>query len=165
MKFRPIKSSLPLIFLLFSGCQSTPPLVLDDAFEMDSPAVHESHELAVAPKTVVKERHDFVEKLMRAGKDKRALYDEYLDVIGANGILDGIEHVWPRCHEEAHDAGRVIFARVRDLGSSLRICADRCTTGCMHGVLTEALAGATDQMPSNGHVNLGLMMPAIHEGC
>ena len=165
MECRRIKLSLPLILFLFHACQGAPDLVLDHAFEMDSPKVQESHELAVAPKTVAKERRDFIEKLMRTGKDKRPLYEAYLDVIGANGILAGIEEVWPRCHAEAHDAGRVIFARVRDLGSSLRICTDRCATGCMHGVLTEAFAGATDNTVSNGQVNLGLMMRAMHEGC
>jgi hypothetical protein len=160
-----VKNFLPLVILVFSACQGVTGLVLEDHFEMGEPSLRGSNELSMEPKTVVKERREFVEKLMRAGKDKRRLYEEYLNVIGANGILDGIEKVWPDCHTEAHDAGRAIFAEVRDIGTSLRICADRCFTGCMHGVLMEAFSDATEKTDPDRHINLRMIKPAMNEVC
>jgi hypothetical protein len=94
--------------------------------------------LFVDPPTVARARSDFVANL-RAGGPKRALFERSIDVIGANGVLDGVEQLWPHCHEEAHDLGKVVYARLRDLARSLQVCANRCNAGCMHGVLMEAL--------------------------
>lgn len=66
-----------------------------------------------------------------------ALYEQFLPRIGANGIREGIRTVYPSCHDEAHDLGKLIFARLRDVGASLESCADACASGCMHGVLME----------------------------
>src|SRR4051812_27361270 len=42
----------------------------------------------------------------------RELYDTFLPRIGANGLRDGIEKAIPLCHAEAHDLGKVIFAKL-----------------------------------------------------
>jgi len=39
------------------------------------------------------------------------------------------------CHVQAHNLGRVIFTHTNDLVSSLAICQNKCTEGCIHGVL------------------------------
>lgn len=70
-------------------------------------------------------------------KHARALYELFLPRIGANGLRQTIEAASPTCHDEAHDLGKVIFARLRDVGASLESCADACASGCMHGVLME----------------------------
>jgi len=95
--------------------------------------------LFVDPRSVAKARSEFVAQLRAVGP-KRPLFERSVDVIGANGILDGIEQLWPHCHEEAHDLGKVVYARLRDLARSLRACANRCNAGCMHGVLMEAFS-------------------------
>ena len=95
--------------------------------------------LFVDPAGMQFHRAQFVEKLRRA-TDVRALYEEYIDAIGANGILDGIESVVPLCHHEAHELGRIIYARLREVAAGLQVCANRCNSGCMHGVIMGAFA-------------------------
>ena len=66
-----------------------------------------------------------------------ALYEQFLPRIGANGIREGIKTVYPSCHDEAHDLGKLIFSKLLDVGASLESCADACASGCMHGVLMQ----------------------------
>jgi hypothetical protein len=117
----------------------------------------------VDPRGVQKQQAEFVQQLRRVGKNNRRLVETSLPVIGANGALDGIESVWPKCHSEAHDLGKVIFARLRDVGMGLRVCADRCNSGCMHGVLMEAFT--TIGKPSPHHLDLAVLKPAIKDLC
>jgi hypothetical protein len=89
-------------------------------------------------------------------------------MIGANGILDGIEdgieQLWPECHEQAHDLGRLVHRQVHDIATSLRVCADRCNSGCMHGVLRAAFGETpeADQRRPPEPSNLKSMM---HDVC
>ena len=121
--------------------------------------------LFVDPRSVAKARLDFVAALRITGP-KRGLFERSIDAIGANGILDGVEQLWPHCHEEAHELGKVIYARLRDLGRSLRVCADRCNAGCMHGVLMEAFrrdaGGSTRPEPMGSPASLA---PRINDLC
>ncbi len=109
----------------------------------------------VDPNAVQDKQFEFEKKLKATGTitNKRALYEEYIDSIGANGILDGIEKVYSGCHSQAHDAGKVIFAKVKDLSAALRICGDSCYTGCMHGVLMEAFKNANVE-DDEGHIDV-----------
>jgi len=93
-------------------------------------------------------RQEFL-KAYRASDQKhaRALYEKFLPRIGANGLRQSLEAASPTCHDEAHDLGKVIFARLRDVGASLESCADACASGCMHGVLMEFF---TDTASSGG---------------
>ena len=79
-----------------------------------------------------------------------ALYEAFLPRIGANGLREEIQEAIPFCHAEAHDLGKVIFARLRDVGASLESCADACTSGCMHGVLMQFFAGSQSR-DGGGH--------------
>jgi len=79
-----------------------------------------------------------------------ALYQAFLPRIGANGLREGIQKVFPLCHAEAHDLGKVIFAKLQDVGASLQSCADACTSGCMHGVLMEFF-GASGSKEGSAH--------------
>ncbi len=81
-------------------------------------------------------RQEF-QQAYRVGNPRRArvLYEKFLPRIGANGLRESIHAVYPTCHDEAHDLGKLIFARLRDVGASLESCADACASGCMHGVL------------------------------
>ena len=119
--------------------------------------------LFVNPRGTQKQRTEFIQALPRVGKNNRELVEISLSVIGANGALDGIERVWPKCHSEAHDLGKVIFARIREVGMSLRVCGDRCNSGCMHGVLMEAFATIGKASPH--HMDLGVLRPAINDLC
>ncbi len=119
--------------------------------------------LFIEPRGVQQQQAEFVRALPSTGRDKRALVEKYLPVIGSNGVVDGIKIVWPKCHSEAHDLGKVIFARVRDVGKGLRICADECNSGCMHGVLMEAFTAIGKQSPH--HMDLAVLRPAIKDLC
>lgn len=111
-----------------------------------------------------KERSQFIEALRNAGRDKRGLYERYIDVIGANGILDGIEFLNSACHSEAHDLGKVIYARTKNIGQSLKICADRCFSGCMHGVLMEAFT-RVQRGEQSGDLQFRTLKPVINHLC
>jgi hypothetical protein len=119
--------------------------------------------LFVDPGRAQQQRAEFVQQLRRVGPRNRQLVETYLPVIGANGALDGIESVWPLCHSEAHTLGKVVFARVRDIGVGLHVCADRCNSGCMHGVLMEAFTTIGKASPH--HLDMAVLRPAINDLC
>ncbi len=73
----------------------------------------------------------------RDSRHARALYEQFLPRIGANGIGQSLQTAHPYCHEEGHELGKLILARLNDVGMSLESCADACTSGCMHGVLMQ----------------------------
>jgi len=58
----------------------------------------------------------------------------------------------------------VIFARLGDVGQSLRVCADSCHTGCMHGVLMVALSGV-NASDAEGHIDPEALKPFMDEIC
>ncbi len=162
--------------LLFAACQPTGNVVLEqnstddfddgEAFEMSQSSAEVSELLFVEPEGVQKERKEFVQKLKQTKrKQARQLYEQYVDVIGANGILDSIQKLWPKCHSEAHDLGKVIFAKVKDIGNGLRICADRCYSGCMHGVLMEAFTSVQNSSDPDGHIDVEVLKPFMNDLC
>jgi len=80
------------------------------------------------------------------------LFEAFLPRIGANGIRDGIKTVYPACHDEAHELGKLIFSRLQDVGASLESCADACASGCMHGVLMQFFTnGSMASMDGQAH--------------
>lgn len=94
--------------------------------------------LFIEPELVQKERLEFLRKYSGVGTNRRPLYEQYIDIIGANGIVDILHMVSPGCHDEAHDLGRIIYERVKDVAHAIDTCADSCSSGCMHGVVMEA---------------------------
>ena len=96
-------------------------------------------ELQIPLEETVGKRLDFTLELVKIKKftDLRPVYEKYIDVIGANGILDIVQKVNPKCHSEGHDLGKVIYAKLQDIGESLQACQDGCYSGCMHGVFME----------------------------
>lgn len=160
-----IRLSLAALLL---ACASSQGLAVDLPVGEEMGAVGEApgafeNPLFVEPRGVQAQRAKFVQELRPMGRDKRALVEKYLPVIGSNGIVDGIKAVWPKCHSEAHDLGKVIFARVRDIGKGLRICADECNSGCMHGILMEAFTSIGRAAPH--HMDLAVLKPAIKDLC
>lgn len=154
-------SVLLLVCASSQGLANEPPVVEEMGAAGEEAAFQNL--LFVDPRGTQKQRAEFIQALPRVGKNNRQLVEISLSVIGANRALDGIERVWPKCHSEAHDLGKVIFARVRDIGMSLRVCADRCNSGCMHGVLMEAFATIGKTSPH--HMDLAVLRPAIKDLC
>jgi len=87
----------------------------------------------------VDQRKKFSEEFLKIKRHNRLrpLYEKYISQIGVNGILKVVQEQSPKCHGEGHDLGKVIFAKLNDLGSALRTCKDGCYSGCMHGVFME----------------------------
>ena len=139
------------------------PSVVEEMGAAGEAAAAFQNPLFVDPRGTQKQREEFIQALPLVGKNNRQLIEVSLPVIGANGALDGIESVWPKCHSQAHNLGKVIFARVRDVGMGLRVCADRCNSGCMHGVLMEALTTIGKASPH--HMDLAVLRPAIKDLC
>ncbi len=75
----------------------------------------------------------------------RPLYEEWIDQIGANGIIEVVERVSPVCHEDGHDLGKVIYKKTQNIGTGLQVCDGMCYSGCMHGVLMEAFGLEGDE--------------------
>ena len=159
-----MRLSLSVLLLM---CVSSQGLAIEPTVVEEMGAAAEAtafqNPLFVNPRGTQKQRTEFIQALPRVGKNNRELVEISLSVIGANGALDGIERVWPKCHSEAHDLGKVIFARIREVGMSLRVCGDRCNSGCMHGVLMEAFATIGKASPH--HMDLGVLRPAINDLC
>ncbi|MDE3226498.1 MAG: hypothetical protein KGN30_13930 [Nitrospirota bacterium] len=126
-----------VVFLRPPDDEDLDEMVVED---IETAAEHSPH--ASAWKTVgQKSREQFVADY-RAAEDKRQVFEQYEPVLGAAALLDFLDLTYPLCHEQAHDLGRAIYTHSQDLGASLRACATRCTSGCMHGVLAQALAHA-----------------------
>ncbi len=104
----------------------------------------------------------------------RPLYEEYIDEIGANGIIDTILKVNALCHFEEHDLGKLIYSRVGTIGESLATCAESCYSGCMHGVFMEAFKSKQEkylqtlpesEREDNEHISLEVAKESIPSIC
>lgn len=78
--------------------------------------------------------------------NRRELYERDFDQLGVNGILDVLHDIDPTCHYEAHDLGKIVFAKLQAVGPALEACNDGCYSACMHGVMMEAFATADDHV-------------------
>ena len=122
----------------------------------------EERRLYVAPEDAPEARRAFVEALASHRGGFYELYDSWIERVGANGILDGIDELYAGCHSEAHDLGKVVHARLGSIGDSLRSCDRRCHSGCMHGVLMSAF---TEMCTVDGRLHLDLLAPSIELVC
>ncbi len=109
------------------------------------------------------EQASFVQELQKIGTLKRALYERYFRVLGADRILGAIETLWPHCHSEAHDLGKVIYLHVQDITEGVRLCDERCHSGCMHGVLMEAIT--TEGWTESSGFDLDVLRPLVSPLC
>lgn len=90
-----------------------------------------------------------------SGAVRRAVFDEFLPRLDAQGMLDVLESIHPLCHSQAHELGRAVYASVRDLDAAVGECGTRCTSACTHGVLEEAF----------GTVDLATLRPRLATLC
>ncbi len=82
---------------------------------------------------------EFVVELKNAKKQNLPVYEKYLPKLGIDAILGYLEEKSSRCHAVAHNLGKALYVQNQDLNKSLDQCANRCTSACMHGVISEAL--------------------------
>ena len=136
-----------------------------DALKSDNPPrpLQQSSLSSEVPTQLQNEQASFVQELQKIGTPKRALYERYFRVLGADGILDAIQTLWPHCHSEAHDLGKVIYSHVQDITEGVRLCDERCHSGCMHGVLMEAIA--TKGWTESSGFDLDVLRPLVSPLC
>jgi hypothetical protein len=75
----------------------------------------------------------------------RPVFEKYLPTLGASTLLDFLEERYPGCHAQSHELGQALYTLSGDVETALRRCDTRCTSGCMHGVVTAAFGDATVQ--------------------
>ena len=77
----------------------------------------------------------------------RAAIDRFQDRIPLEQMAAVIERARPTCHSEAHELGRLAYARLGGLDPATAACSRSCASGCFHGVVaahfTDHLAGAS----------------------
>lgn len=95
----------------------------------------------------------------------RPLYEQYIDVIGANGIIDMLHSVSLQCHDEAHDLGRIIYERLKDVSHAIGVCANSCTSGCLHGVIMEAFGEGQNPTVSASPAEIASRKRAMNALC
>ena len=78
-------------------------------------------------------------------KEKRVIYGKYYDSFGPVAILDFLENKYEVCHSQSHELGKLIYSDLQDIKLALQLCKNRCTNGCMHGVVSEAFSGMNDE--------------------
>lgn len=136
--FQSLLIILPVIAIgtyLFASGASEPPKEAEDKAVSD-PEMMGALALQIPLEETAEARAQFsAEFKAHIGFDLRALYEKYIDQIGANGIVVSLNEARPICHDEAHDLGRLIYDRTRDVSTALRTCEDVCYSGCMHGVV------------------------------
>jgi hypothetical protein len=86
--------------------------------------------------------------------DDRPVYAKYLPLLGVDAILDYLEMQNPMCHGVAHNLGKELYTQTKDINGALQSCGNRCTGGCMHGVVGEAFG-------SQSHENVADKMEAF----
>ena len=95
------------------------------------------------PKT--KEEKFFQEFELAGEREKRPVFEKYINELGPTTMLDILESHYPGCHSQAHELGRTIFAQTKNIEESFTTCSTRCSYACFHGVLMEIFADSTAQ--------------------
>lgn len=79
--------------------------------------------------------------------------ERYYDIIGPEAMLDVIEQD-SYCHDKGHNIGKVVYDRTEgNLSEAMRICEQRCTSGCFHGILMEKFGELTGEEVGDDHVS------------
>jgi hypothetical protein len=86
---------------------------------------------------------EFQRAYREAGDSARPVFIKYLPILGPATILDFLEATYPGCHAQSHELGQAVFVTTGSLEVALRQCDTRCTSGCMHGVVTAAFGNGT----------------------
>lgn len=116
--------------------------------------------LQVPLENTERERAEFLAEFrLREGFILRDLYEKWIDVIGANGIIHEVQGMYPTCHDRGHDLGKVVYAKIGNIGEALRTCENACYSGCMHGVMMEAFSVEGTAVPG---VDMGVWESGAH---
>lgn len=110
---------------------------------------------------------EFINRFARIPKnERRVFYETYREKLSTASMLGAIEHVYPFCHSEAHDLGKIVYRETLDVADAIERCRDVCGGGCFHGVLMEAFSEASEKsLDEEGHVELAQAQKHATEFC
>lgn len=130
------------VLVLFS-CSSSEDITIqpDNDFQAEMGTDEEVIKLKKWEEVDETTRSSFLNDYKELKTERRATFEYYYDSIGPRAFLDFLEDKYAKCHNEAHPLGKTIYKKEQDVIKSLRICANRCTNACMHGVIAEAYGG------------------------
>lgn len=74
------------------------------------------------------------------------IYQKYYDILGPEAVLFIMENNTFCNHDRTHNFGRVIYQNIANLVNSVKICRNKCTGGCWHGVLMQYFEGIKDNI-------------------
>lgn len=95
--------------------------------------------------------------------EERAFFAKYVELMPAEAILDFLDTTETTCHRQAHELGRAIFRKERDINKTLQICGNSCTNACMHGAIGEAFSDDPIQGMAGAHGHEQKHPPAHHD--
>lgn len=75
-------------------------------------------------------------------------FAKYIELVPAEAILEFLEREESTCHRQAHELGRAVFRKHKNINQALKICSNGCTNACMHGAIGEAFS---DEKHSENH--------------
>ena len=138
--YRHLSSIFLLLIMLLLSCSNNTEntTVADNDFETEMGKDEEVLELISWEDADPEVKQAFLTDYKTNKAERRETFENYYDSIGPRGFLDFLEEKYAKCHNESHPVGKTIYKKEQDVIKSLRICANRCTNGCMHGVIAEA---------------------------
>lgn len=113
--------------------------------------------------TKVNKGQEFVITIFETPLDeKRSVVKSYYDELGPNAMLDALEVALPDCHYEAHDIGKEIYSRTKNIHTSIEICERRCTDACFHGIMMELFDEELTTEANEYHEHADEVKPHLH---
>lgn len=173
-----VLSGLLIMIILLPSCSPdlTGEVVLDTE-SLDTQSTQEDVELylQVPLEDTEDQRNELRNEIesMDLNASRRQIYEPYIDKIGANGIIKVLHKINPTCHGEAHDLGKIVFARIGSIGPALKTCDNACYSACMHGVMMEAFSTTVpehDHAPDTNeshdhHIEVSDIAPLLTDFC
>lgn len=83
--------------------------------------------------------------------DEKRFFAKYIELVPAEAILGFLEAEEATCHPQAHELGRAIFRKHKDINQALKICGNNCTNACMHGAIGDAFSDDAVSHLSDSH--------------
>ncbi len=94
------------------------------------------------------------------------IIDEYYDLLGPEKMLEAVGSE-SQCHIKGHNIGRVIYQKTNDIEQAMLICSDKCTYGCLHGVISGAFTAEIGKKgtSADGHIAIDQLGGIIRDVC
>ena len=136
--------------------------------KIDIPIQFETRVLSSQTENITKDsaEKEIRQALHQEEADLTSIFTKNYDLLGSQKILDIMEEELPVCHGEAHRLGEVIYDKTGDYNIAYEKCGDRCSTGCMHGIINRAFAQESRRVISGGKIlDLTNLKSKISEFC